>query len=513
MRTHWLSGSLCLALAACGGPEDDDDILLPPAPAPLCTAPVEPADVSAPSAVVGDGSPASCTEEALRAALAGGGVIVFDCGPDPVTIPIVAELEVNADTVLDGGGVVTLDGQDSTRILAMRSSFEQETPRLTIQNLGFANGRTDDVPNTSEVDQGGAAIFKLGGSLTILNSTFANNHGPTTGQDVAGGAVFSLGGGPTIIVGSVFAGNTCSNGGAIGNLGAALVLVNSTLSQNAATGTDGNPGNGGNGGGASVDGAVSIDICGASFLENEGNAFGGGIFRVGPNGDEPTTIDRSVFDGNRLPDSFGSLGGGVYLQSTVITMREVSITRNESRAGGGFFVGPGAQLTLSNSTIAENTALSSLGGGLAIDGSATGEVVNATIAGNRAPGKVAFAAGISGGGAGITLRNTLLMNPEVGNGFNPINCTARFTDGGGNLQFPVVRAGGGSDDPDSLCVAAPLIADPLLLPLVEELAEGRIVVPLAKGSPAAGIGQNCPATDQRGEARPAACTAGAVEAP
>jgi hypothetical protein len=33
----------------------------------------------------------------------------------------------------------------------------------------------------------------------------------------------------------------------------------------------------------------------------------------------------------------------------------------------------------------------------------------------------------------------------------------------------------------------------------------------AAGSPAIGIGTGCPATDQRGQPRPAACTAGAVE--
>ena len=34
----------------------------------------------------------------------------------------------------------------------------------------------------------------------------------------------------------------------------------------------------------------------------------------------------------------------------------------------------------------------------------------------------------------------------------------------------------------------------------------------AAGSPAVGAGVNCPATDQRGRARPARCTLGAVEA-
>src|SRR5262245_59354121 len=43
-------------------------------------------DVSSPTTVIGTGTPASCTGDAFVAAVAGGGVITFDCGPDPVTI-------------------------------------------------------------------------------------------------------------------------------------------------------------------------------------------------------------------------------------------------------------------------------------------------------------------------------------------------------------------------------------------------------------------------------------------
>src|SRR5512139_1759534 len=35
--------------------------------------------------VVGSGTPESCIETALDAALAGGGLVTFDCGQDPVT--------------------------------------------------------------------------------------------------------------------------------------------------------------------------------------------------------------------------------------------------------------------------------------------------------------------------------------------------------------------------------------------------------------------------------------------
>src|SRR3954467_10991665 len=43
-------------------------------------------DVSSPTQVIGNGAAASCTGDAFVAAVASGGIITFDCGPDPVTI-------------------------------------------------------------------------------------------------------------------------------------------------------------------------------------------------------------------------------------------------------------------------------------------------------------------------------------------------------------------------------------------------------------------------------------------
>jgi len=62
-------------------------------------------------------------------------------------------------------------------------------------------------------------------------------------------------------INSIFQGNQASNGGAIGNLGNSLTIVNSGV-RHKATGNGGNPGNGGNGGGIYIDGAnntVNLD--------------------------------------------------------------------------------------------------------------------------------------------------------------------------------------------------------------------------------------------------------------
>src|SRR5687768_5647573 len=92
-----------------------------------CEIPAEagPADSSNPRTVVGSGTPESCTGDAFVEAVAQGGVITFDCGPDPVTILLDRTAKIFNDTgpdiVIDGGGLVTLDGGNAVRILYMNT--------------------------------------------------------------------------------------------------------------------------------------------------------------------------------------------------------------------------------------------------------------------------------------------------------------------------------------------------------------------------------------------------------
>jgi len=101
---------LVLVVAACGGgngaskPTIDAGVTVDVAP-PMATC-TEPglADVSSPTATVGDGTAGSCTNAALQTAATAGGTIVFNCGASPVTIPITQTVTFTTETVLDGGG-------------------------------------------------------------------------------------------------------------------------------------------------------------------------------------------------------------------------------------------------------------------------------------------------------------------------------------------------------------------------------------------------------------------------
>ncbi|MGK5674473.1 hypothetical protein ACSNOB_16725 [Micromonospora sp. URMC 106] len=258
-------------------------------------------DTSRPTRTIGSGTAASCTSAAVVEAVAAGGVITFDCGPEPVTIKMTATAKVrNANgprVVLDGGGKVTLSGQGQRRILYMNTCDgaqgwttshcqNQDHPQLTVQNLTFADGNS-----TGERAEGGGggAIFVRGGRLKVVNSRFVRNRCDRTGPDLGGAAIRVLSqheSKPVYVVGSTFDGGVCANGGALSSIGVTWVVLNSVLSDNRAVGTGANPARagtpgGGSGGAIYCDGnEFTVRIAGTIIEGNRANEGGGAVFFV-----------------------------------------------------------------------------------------------------------------------------------------------------------------------------------------------------------------------------------------
>ncbi len=314
---RWIGCAVVLSclVVACGddgGVDQDyvptDPSLGPPAGNPdgTCTVPGEAAleDVATPTTVVGDGSAASCTSEAVVAAVAGGGVITFDCGPDPVVITLTETAKIFNDTgpriVIDGGGLVTLSGGGQRRILYMNTCDpdqvwttdhcqNQDHPQLTVQNLTFIDGDA-----TGEDPYGGGAIFVRGGRFKIVNSRFFSNTCDDVGPDVGGAAVRVLSQyntEPVYVVHSTFGGapelgNICSNGGGLSSIGVSYTVINSLFSHNQAIGNGANPQRpgtpgGGSGGAIYNDGnTFTLHLCGTKVVDNTANEGGGAIFFV-----------------------------------------------------------------------------------------------------------------------------------------------------------------------------------------------------------------------------------------
>jgi hypothetical protein len=279
-------------------------------------------DTSKSDHVIGSGTPASCTSDAVVAAVAAGGVITFNCGSAPVTIQMAATAQIfnNAasTTVIDGGGLVTLSGMGQRRILYMNTCDQnlvwttatcqnQEFPQLTIQNLTFTDGNA-----SNETLPGGGAIYERGGRIKVVNSRFFNNVCASTGPDTAGGAIYALSqyqGQPIYVGHSTFGGgptlsNTCSNGGAIGSIGVSWTLINSLLAYNDAVGNGGNPAvngtpGGGSGGAIYNDGnTMVLTISGSQLSHNQVNAYGSAIFFVSDDLTGSIAITDSTISGN-----------------------------------------------------------------------------------------------------------------------------------------------------------------------------------------------------------------------
>lgn len=280
-------------------------------------------DVSSPTTIVGDGTPASCTGQAFVDAVALGGAIVFDCGPDPITIttPTTAKVfnDTGPDIVIDGGGLVTLSGDGDHRILYMNTCDQaqvwttpncddQDHPRLTVQNITFTGGNSRA---ETEYD-GGGAIWARGGQLKVINGRFFNSVCADVGPDVGGAAIRvfdQFEDRPVYVVNSTFGGaegygNTCSNGGGVSSIGVSWNILNSLFSHNDAIGNGGNPAQdgtpgGGSGGAIYNDGnTMTLDLCGTAIEHNEVVQHGSAIFFVTNDHSGDMRIDRSTITNN-----------------------------------------------------------------------------------------------------------------------------------------------------------------------------------------------------------------------
>ena len=228
------------------------------------------------------------------------------------------------------------------------------------------------------------------------------------------------------------------------------------------------------GGGGIYNGAgATLYLVDSAVVDNDSGWTGGGVFSFF---DTTTTVERSTISGNIAQDVGGairSLGDAEVINST--------ISGNESVAwhGGAVFQTDGV-MNLVNTTVADNTSPTDTGAlfvGTFTDAGATLTLTNTIVSGNSA---LDCFAGFFGAGA-VALTS---------NGHNIAS------DGTCNLTAT-------GDQPDT---------DPLLGPLASNGGPTSTHALLA-GSPAIDSADTaaCPAVDQRGVVRDAACDVGAYE--
>jgi hypothetical protein len=259
---------------------------------------------------------------------------------------------VGADTiVLALGSTYTLtDGPFSADGANGLSSI---TSQITIQGNG-ATIRRD--PNLTCVLNGSTGTtspnieFRLfhvaeSGNLTLTNGTVSNG--------CADGAPDFL----------VFDGS----GGGILNIGGAVTITSSTVSDNSA----------GFGGGI-YNRAGAVTITNSTLSDNSASLSGGGLWN-----NSMANISSSTLSGN----SGGFAGGGLYNLAGRINLSNSTVSGNSASGGrgGGVFHASGGRINIWNSTVSGNSALLS-GGGFANTTGGPAQIKNSIVANSPSGG-------------------------------------------------------------------------------------------------------------------------------
>lgn len=487
--------------------------------AQTCPGEISPVDVSSADIVIGDGSPALCTEQAIRDALAQGGTIRCDCGSAPPTVTVSSEFVLDKDVVFDGGGI-TLDGGGSTRIFRKinKTANQRGSLEFTLQNVTLQNGMGDSL--------GGAVLNQTFGKFHAINVNFVNNHcAEQETPDWGGGAVYNFLQTEVDFANCTFTNNSGANGGAVAGIGNSMNIYNCVFDGNRATGQGGGADAGPTGQGG-IGGAVYIDnlningvnaylaICRSTFADNQSNAHAGALFCY-MHSDKGATavIDQCTFSHN---SEAVNQAGAIYVQNRTLDLTNSTFVGNTTPSQGGALWSYQTSITINNCTFDSNSTTGDYGmGGAIAAGTGALTISNCTFAHNTA---THFAAVIKRNIA-ATISNSLFMYNGLDADAPSVNYWAGsimdknipLNDLGGNMASPRYYGPDFIVDEFLKAQTGITIDDAELEPLADN-GGPTMTMALPEASPAVNAGNGtCSAADQRGVARVGGCDAGAFE--
>ncbi|MHB8086712.1 MAG: sortase [Anaerolineaceae bacterium] len=410
-----------------------------------------------------------------------GDTINFASSLSGATILLASKLTLSKNVTIDGSSLseaVIISGNDKVQVFHINSGVTSVLNSLTIANGGYTGTYSGE---------GGGGIFNAG-TLTITNSTITGNKV----HSYPGGGIY-IDSGTLTLKNSTCSYNIASQavGGCLKGSGV-LTIDNSTISDNLTYQ---------NGGGIFFEGEFTMTN--SRVVSNTSNGGspgdgGGGIFLMG---NQQKTITNST-----IADNWANFdGGGISIHGpTIINGCTFSGNRVATKSGGGIYKDMDSTFTITNSTFMNNIANN--GGAIStpVGTSNASTVTNATFYNNTA-----FIFGdnfYSNNNTRLTLANSIIYNGDcsydVGTGISII-------DGGNNLENG--NKCGLQTTKGSLINTNPQMG---------EITGSPAYITLRANSPAINgvtynAPNNCPATDQRGAARPqgSACDIGAYEYP
>jgi hypothetical protein len=368
----------------------------------------------------------------------GGGILVGTTSTLTLNNAIVQNNAASGSDFGDGGGIESNNG------------------KITLNSTIVRNNVAGDDGGAIAVGDKGAS-----GSFTVNNSLITGNTAFTPGNDSDGGGLASEGTGDAVVSNSTVSNNRAGgDGGGIDNRFGNLTLTNSIVSGNAVISNSGDIGGGGiaqekgsgkvtitnsliannssanttagsGGGGFVTNQTGDVTITGSQFSGNTSAVDGGGLLDTGA---AKLTISSSTFNNNIA----GGNGGGLDLQTTVASsLVNVTISGNFATGnGGGVFKTNAGVVTLTSDTVAFNSANN--GGGARSEGASL-TLVNTIVAKNSA---VTANPDVDNNATGANLVDS--ANNFIGNN---TGATTSFTAGTPNGNGSFVGTGGGPLDP------------------------------------------------------------------
>jgi hypothetical protein len=329
----------------------------------------------------------------------------------------------------------TLSGPGAPRLIIQRPTTATTGFRLmevaaladaTISSLTLKGGQTSGA---------GAGILN-GGTLTVNSCTMLGHASTGFGGGIANQGILTVNQ-------THMEGNTGARGGAVFNTGSAALSRCFIFENNAAS----------EGGG--IHNAGTLTLFQSQMSYNNVGSFGGGIY----SGLNSTLTLYNSTVGNNVSSSMG--GGGIYCElNTLAKIVNSSISENNALDGGdGGGILHSGQLTLAQSTIAENFATGTGGGIRGLSGSTT-NVGNSIVAGNSRPSLLNDITGtITSNGAnyfGVTTGTTGFLGSDltfdttqinnIGEVLNPLNNNGGPTDTNALVtNSPALNAGNPND--------------------------------------------------------------------